>query len=672
MSNNGGINSYSTLQSTIDSYDSDNDIINSNNTQYNDLSDTESGTVSNDIPLSHLPLKPVVPPLPYNINTTPRHTNKHISTANYSPVVINNNNEKLINVFVKPTQSPRLGASNTYNLSAAPSYPTNTSTIYIPQSPAYVYSPNPYTSQSSAYSPMHPSSQTPYSPSPHVSPRHHTIVQSPRIDTIQIINQRIDILNKNGRLQQLLRKATQCGVEFNTSLLQRNHTSYTPSHRSSLNNEPHSSTHALVTIDRYLKRRYVFKLIDIGTICKAVVSDKTDTSVTLTMIEVYQNSSMITSDLNDKPRLSTLSSYESIHELLIDLDDLNIHCTVDYNKLCDTTDDQTVHINRYHIGDMVKCVLCSVDTYQQLITASFKQSDCCTDMEHTLGKVNMQTPILNTNKHTLLHNHSTNSDSFNSSESPITQSSPTTIHSPPHNNNNNDNKQPLLQHASSLAPYGFPLANVPRRTKSNTNKSNIIKSIQKSFLFNSLNGYDIMCAAYNIPHTTSLLCNHTIDDRYLSSTLRVAQNNSWSRDSTLRGISYAKRGLFDQSMKCYQHALDINPAFVQAFIARGAAYVLMQQSYNAIQQFQDALEIDPTNVYAKQYLDDAKKKLANENQNTIHDVNHDNVDDTTEADEIRVSGKRSLDECISDQSHAPRTAAQRLKAARLHKSGNHQ
>lgn len=41
--------------------------------------------------------------------------------------------------------------------------------------------------------------------------------------------------------------------------------------------------------------------------------------------------------------------------------------------------------------------------------------------------------------------------------------------------------------------------------------------------------------------------------------------------SVMKGISLAKRGSFENAMKCYKHALEIEPMFAEAYVARGAA-----------------------------------------------------------------------------------------------------
>lgn len=83
----------------------------------------------------------------------------------------------------------------------------------------------------------------------------------------------------------------------------------------------------------------------------------------------------------------------------------------------------------------------------------------------------------------------------------------------------------------------------------------------------------------------------------------------------MKGISLAKKGSFDNAMKCYRHALDIDPNFTQAYVARGAAYVLQGQLKQACAEFEHALQIDPQQAYALTYLQAAKDKLAGRTSN---------------------------------------------------------
>lgn len=88
----------------------------------------------------------------------------------------------------------------------------------------------------------------------------------------------------------------------------------------------------------------------------------------------------------------------------------------------------------------------------------------------------------------------------------------------------------------------------------------------------------------------------------------------------MKGISLAKKGSFSNALKCYKHALDIEPNFTQAFVARGAAYVLQGQMQRAITEFEQALTIDPQQQYALAYLQAAREKVGTNTTNVWNDT----------------------------------------------------
>jgi tetratricopeptide (TPR) repeat protein len=79
-------------------------------------------------------------------------------------------------------------------------------------------------------------------------------------------------------------------------------------------------------------------------------------------------------------------------------------------------------------------------------------------------------------------------------------------------------------------------------------------------------------------------------------------------------MSYAKQQQFDKAHQHYTHALEVDPSFVHAYVARGAAYVLQHQWANAVTSFQEALRRDPEASYAAKYLAAAQDKLDEQNK----------------------------------------------------------
>lgn len=622
--------------------DSGSDTVNTNTAVKHDIS---SITESSNIPTY------------IKANTTPRQTH-------YSPYT---NNNKLY----KSVQSPYSNAninSFTTTITQPPQVPSYAASqaAYIPQSPAYVYSPSPYSN--TQYSPGH-YSPTHYSPthysntvnnnnvnsSSHLSPVRNfsnIIPQSPRIDTIQSINQRIENLQRNGRINQLLKHVNKTNKNNSSK---RNSVQYTDSSKSqSINSNTFNSMRLLKDntnnnlnqptqlIDKLLRRKYILRLLHNNIIVSGKVYNKTNDGLTINLCNVYidKNDILVNiKDIENKPRLSNLSNY--INNLLIDNDDLNIHINICNEQLKQAGNsnngsiDNSDILNKYSIGDNIKCIILYINPYTYDIQGSIDQSLC---------KHNSDNHILGLHKQ--VDNNKDNNKLISISSKSLSQSPPTYIQSPHiHNSNSITAYSPSYTTTNDTTitrtlppvyntPYGFPsttsttVTSTTRRSKYKTINNTISKQIQRNELFNVYNGYTILCSIYSIQDSSNkqTLMQYTIiDDRYTADSLRVLQNNSWARDSVLRGISYAKRSLFDQSMKCYNYALDIQPRFVQAYIARGAAYVLMNQLQQAIIQFKTALTIDNNNTYAKQYLDDAEKRLKLQENNDISNTTNDNT-----------------------------------------------
>jgi len=65
---------------------------------------------------------------------------------------------------------------------------------------------------------------------------------------------------------------------------------------------------------------------------------------------------------------------------------------------------------------------------------------------------------------------------------------------------------------------------------------------------------------------------------------------------------YAKKEDYENSIKCYTQALEVDSNHKDALVARGAAYANQEKYELAIKDFDDALKIDPNDKNAKSYL----------------------------------------------------------------------
>jgi len=62
-------------------------------------------------------------------------------------------------------------------------------------------------------------------------------------------------------------------------------------------------------------------------------------------------------------------------------------------------------------------------------------------------------------------------------------------------------------------------------------------------------------------------------------------------------------------MKFYAQALEVDPNFKDAFVAKGAAYANQGKLESAIEEFERALKIDPDDKNALKYLDATEVKV---------------------------------------------------------------
>ncbi|KAJ3294639.1 Tetratricopeptide repeat protein 14 [Blyttiomyces sp. JEL0837] len=86
-------------------------------------------------------------------------------------------------------------------------------------------------------------------------------------------------------------------------------------------------------------------------------------------------------------------------------------------------------------------------------------------------------------------------------------------------------------------------------------------------------------------------------------TLRRRQNAEWARKIVLEGVTLAQNRQFEDAIKKYNAALDVDSACVDAMVARGAAYANLGRFEAAIKDHAEALKIQPDHSNAKIYLE---------------------------------------------------------------------
>ncbi|KAG0216825.1 hypothetical protein BGX33_012045 [Mortierella sp. NVP41] len=103
--------------------------------------------------------------------------------------------------------------------------------------------------------------------------------------------------------------------------------------------------------------------------------------------------------------------------------------------------------------------------------------------------------------------------------------------------------------------------------------------------------------------------------------LRDNQNRNWAMDSFKEGIAFAQKGQLDDAIKAYSQAIQIDSKCVEAYIARGCTLTNMRKWRAAIMDFRAALGLDPSNIHARQYLENTIAQEEEHRLNPTLDMN---------------------------------------------------
>lgn len=359
-------------------------------------------------------------------------------------------------------------------------------------------------------------------------------------------------------------------------------------------------------------------------------------------------SSAPSSSLSSDPE----STFPTEHALFANFDVLSIHGECHLAEMCAPVNMKpsdiaaglhtppTASLERFALGDQVKTLVISVDIHSEKVYLSMNQNRLRGPVAslHKLGVIPKDALKSDSSSGTLDSTYS----SLASKLKPDLQdkiasfgSNATTFNKNNATNNTpnhiNANTTPNATNMSHLIKTRTPFN--PKLHPSTTSLSllsnplliakarNFLAYLHDQPLFKNPEGVNKLTGCYHINQFGSLKGKMHIDQANMYKNLRHRQNQSWAKESVVKGISLAKKGssdqvsesdrtrLFENAMKCYKHALDIEPNFTQAYVARGAAYVLQGSLKKAIGEFESALKIDPQQPYALTYLQAAKEKL---------------------------------------------------------------
>lgn len=99
--------------------------------------------------------------------------------------------------------------------------------------------------------------------------------------------------------------------------------------------------------------------------------------------------------------------------------------------------------------------------------------------------------------------------------------------------------------------------------------------------------------------------------------LLATQNTAWGNQRVMEGIAAAREEKYETAIEFCNAALSVLPDSVQAFVCRGASYANISKYEKAVKDFERALELDPLNHNASQYLNKIKGKDQRVTPNTI-------------------------------------------------------
>ncbi|XP_061185508.1 tetratricopeptide repeat protein 14-like [Saccostrea echinata] len=150
-----------------------------------------------------------------------------------------------------------------------------------------------------------------------------------------------------------------------------------------------------------------------------------------------------------------------------------------------------------------------------------------------------------------------------------------------------------------------------------------------------------------------------LPEKEMAEGLRKQQSQKWAHQSVAEGIKYFKMGKQTEAMQYLNKALQIDALNVEALTARGALYANNESYTKAMEDFEEALKINPNHQNAKKYMYETLLAVARMKED---------IDNFEEA-EIYI--KRALD--IEPQSVEAREALRFLlyKKDRQHFSDRH-
>lgn len=172
---------------------------------------------------------------------------------------------------------------------------------------------------------------------------------------------------------------------------------------------------------------------------------------------------------------------------------------------------------------------------------------------------------------------------------------------------------PALGHASHVPPEG-PRPEDWEEERLRNAPTPYLRQLERDCDFESPHSLRAMQRAFRLEEGWSVVEGGTRSAEvatqlreYLDD-VKAEVREAWATESVRRGVSHAKGGDYATALKCYEQALELDARHKDAYVARGAAMANQHRFRDAAEDFERALEIDPSDENAQKYLATIKEK----------------------------------------------------------------
>lgn len=131
--------------------------------------------------------------------------------------------------------------------------------------------------------------------------------------------------------------------------------------------------------------------------------------------------------------------------------------------------------------------------------------------------------------------------------------------------------------------------------------------LERTIGFNNPATASHMCSVLGIPSWKQASLTKTLHMKEypreeFAPALRKAQSSKWAYKSLKDGVMHFKAGNHSEAFACLNKALQIDPENVEALVARGALFANNNNLRRALEDFEQALTLNPSHPNARKYM----------------------------------------------------------------------